>query len=285
MKSPTIMSTARKRPQLPDQPTVRSFRRRILSFYKKHGRHHLPFRLTTDPYAILVSEIMLQQTQVERVIPKWEAWIQRWPDVYRLSGATSRQVLTAWSGLGYNRRALHLYQAARTIALDYGGVFPDQPEELITLPGIGPYTANAVAIFAYNAPIVTIDANIRRVLLHEFNWPADTSDRDLHTLATLLLPRNRSRDWHNALMDYSRLALPRHLEHIPPASRQSRFEGSLRQVRGEIIRRLTTRSYTTVEAVARAMNCSTEKAHRAARALAHEGTVTIASNRIRLSGE
>lgn len=279
------MSTTRKKPPLPDDKAVRAFRRKILDFYRKHGRHDLPFRLTTDPYQVLVAEIMLQQTQVERVLGKYEEWIERWPDVYSLAGATARQVLTAWSGLGYNRRALNLYQAAREVVLEYDGLMPETPEELQELPGIGPYTAHAVAIFAFNAPTVTIDANIRRVLLHEFNWPADTPDANLHELATLLLPPERSRDWHNALMDYSRLALPRRMAHIPPKSRQSQFEGSVRQVRGEIIRRLTTRSYTTIDAVARVMDCPTDKVHRAARALEHEGTVALSGNRIKLLEE
>jgi A/G-specific adenine glycosylase len=279
------MSATSRPPSFPSPEAARAFRRRIFTFYRRHGRRQLPFRNTTDPYCILVAEIMLQQTQVERVIPKWQAWITRWPDFTTLAGASTRDVLAAWSGLGYNRRALNLHRTATIVARDFEGSLPRDPQQLVHLPGIGPYTAHAVLIFAFNAPLVAIDANIRRVLFHEFNCPPGTPEAHLQELATMLLPPNRSRDWHNALMDYSRLALPRTITHLAPRYRQGRFEGSLRQIRGEIIRRLTTRTFTTIPAVARAMNCPAERVHKAARALERESIITIALSRIKLSGD
>ncbi len=221
----------------PTKPQIAAFRRKILSFYRRHGRK-LPFRDTTDPYKIAVAEIMLQQTQVDRVLPFWERWVATWPDWRSLAKASNGELLALWSGLGYNRRALFLGKLAREVASKHNGVLPGDAATLMQLPGIGPYTAKAIMIFAHNAPLVTVDTNIRRVILIEFGLPAETAAPDIERLAELLLPRKRSRDWHNALMDYSALALPRRIADLPPVSRHSRFDGSLRQIRGEIVRRL-----------------------------------------------
>src|SRR5512138_140412 len=126
-----------------------NFRRRLLRFYKQHGRD-LPWRKTTDPYRVTVAELMLQQTQVERVIPKYETWIRRWPSWKALAKADNRELLTAWSGLGYNRRALFLGKMAKSIMQDFGGVMPRELAKLEKLPGIGRYTARAILIFAFN---------------------------------------------------------------------------------------------------------------------------------------
>lgn len=259
---------------------IASFRRKIFAYYRRHGRR-LPFRETTDPYRITVSEIMLQQTQVERVLDKYHAWIKRWPTWQRLAKAPRRELLGAWSGLGYNRRALYLGAMAKEIVKRYDGIMPDDPHELMTLPGIGPYTAHAIAIFAFNKPLVTIDTNIRKVFIHELNLPRDISRDDLEEIARRVLPRRRSRDWHNALMDYSRLAL-REVRDIPPVTTQSRFEGSRRQIRGEIIRRLTGRSWVRIDTVASAMNRKVEDIVSAARSLENEGVVTVTAKTIRL---
>ena len=261
---------------------ITAFRRKILSFYRKQGRK-LPFRETDDPYRIAVSEIMLQQTQVERVLDKYEAWVKRWPNWKKLADASKRELLEAWSGLGYNRRALFLGAMAREIVDKYDGRLPDDPDTLRTLPGIGPYTARAVAIFAFNKPLITIDTNIRKVLIHELQLPRNINRHDLESVAELVLPRKRSREWHNALMDYSRLAL-RDVKDIPPLSKQSRFEGSRRQVRGEIIRRLTGQSWVRIDTVAKDMNRPRQDVLRAAESLAKEGVVTLTQQTIRLRG-
>jgi A/G-specific adenine glycosylase len=263
----------------PDQ--IIAFRRKILGFYARHGRN-LPFRQTDDPYKIAVAEIMLQQTQVERVSDKYLAWIKKWPDWKSLSKATNRQLLSAWSGLGYNRRALYLGQMARSVIDRFNGRLPDNPELLRALPGIGPYTANAILIFAFNKPLVAIDTNIRRAIIHELNLPPHTSKSELEQIAYELLPKRRSRDWHNALMDYSRLALPKKIATIPPLSRQSKFKGSLREIRGEIIRQLTSKKRVSLAAVARAMNRPLADVRRAAHNLEKDGLVEVISDYVSL---
>lgn len=264
------------------QDRITAFRRRLLRFYKAHGRK-LPFRETTDPYKVAVAEVMLQQTQVERVLPKYEDWIRRWPTWQALARATERQLITAWTGLGYNRRCLFLGRLARTVVDEFNGILPDDPKTLAKLPGLGPYTSRAILIFAFNKPLVTVDTNIRRVFLHEFGLQVGSSRQAIEDLAWQLLPRHRSRDWHNALMDYSVLRLPRRLANVPPVSRQSRFEGSLRQIRGEIIRRLTSQHRLTVAALSREIGREKADVLAAARALEKDGMVTLKETRIRLA--
>ncbi len=254
--------------------TIKSFRRKILRFYKKYGQG-FPFRKTMDPYAIAVAEIMLQQTQVERVIPAYAAWLERWPDWDCLARATSRELLTAWSGLGYNRRAIYLGKLAREVVTKYDGSLPDDPDVLMTLPGIGRYTAHAILVFAYNRPFAAIDTNIRRVILHEFNLPADLPYAELERIALSLLPRGKSRDWHNALMDYSRLRLSRKTVSNRSASQRSTFEGSIRQIRGEIIRRLTAHHRVSLASIARQMQRSSDDVRKAAGAMEKEGLVRV----------
>ena len=157
------------------QNKVQSFQRKIWRFYEKH-RRDLPFRHITDPYRVTVSEFMLQQTQVERVIPKYRAWIARWPSWRALSGATTREALSAWSGLGYNRRALYLRNMACEITRDFHGRLPREIEGLKRFPGIGEYTARAILIFSDNAPLAALDTNIRQVILCEFDLPGDLSE-------------------------------------------------------------------------------------------------------------
>lgn len=211
-----------------------TFQQKILSFYERN-RRRLPWRDTTDPYAILVSEIMLQQTQVDRVIPYYHRWLSRWPTVHALSTADRVDVLRAWMGLGYNNRVVRLHDTAKMIVKDFVGDVIDALKRG-TLSGIGPYTRNAILAFSTNAPVAAVDTNIRRILLHEFHLSEETSDRVLATLAELCIPRGRSREWHNALMDYGALHLTSHKTGIAPKTRQSRFEGSDRQVRATILR-------------------------------------------------
>jgi A/G-specific adenine glycosylase len=237
-----------------------------------------------DPYAIAVAEIMLQQTQVDRVLPVYLTWLKKWPDWKSLASASNRQLLTAWSGLGYNRRAVYLGKLAREVVIGYGGSLPDAPDILMTLPGIGRYTAHAILVFAFNRPLAAIDTNIRRVILHEFNLPADLSYAELEQIALRLLPRGKARDWHNALMDYGRLRLPRKIASHPPISRQSSFTGSIRQIRGEIIRCLTQQHRVSLARIARQMQRSSADVLTAAKALEKEGLVTIGAVYVTLSG-
>ncbi|MFP4523800.1 MAG: Fe-S cluster assembly protein HesB [Candidatus Woesearchaeota archaeon] len=214
---------------------VKALQQKILDFYKQRGRS-LPWRDTTDRYKVLVSEIMLQQTQVDRVTQKYEAWMKRYPTVKALAEAPLSEVLKLWSGLGYNNRAKRLHDAAKKVMEEHDGEIPDEEEDLKQLPGIGPYTARSVLIFADNRDLATVDTNIRRILIHELGLSETTTDKELFKQAEKLLPKGRSRDWHNALMDYGALELTSRKSGIRPKTRQSKFEGSRRQVRSTLLK-------------------------------------------------
>ena len=224
------------------------FIRTVRRYYRTHGRHTLPWRMTRNPYRILVSEIMLQQTQVSRVIEKYRLFLRTFPTVQKLADASLADVLKLWSGLGYNRRAKFLHALAREIVTNHRGTFPRTTVELETLPGIGPYTARAVAAFAYNIPDVFIETNIRSVYIHHFfpNKKA-VSDKELIPSIKRTLDDKHPREWYWALMDYGSylksegVRVHRKSHHY---ARQSRFEGSKREVRGMILRALTEGSYT-----------------------------------------
>jgi len=175
----------------------------LLAWYAQH-RRDLPWRQGAGPYRVLVSEFMLQQTQAERVTPRFTAFLQQFPDFAALATATTADVLRAWSGLGYNQRALRLQQIARTVTAQYGGDLPSNIADLRRLPGIGPYTAAAVACFAFGAQIATVDTNIRRVLQRLVGADAPDSrltERQVWELAGAALPEGRAADWNQALMD------------------------------------------------------------------------------------
>jgi A/G-specific adenine glycosylase len=218
---------------------VRRLHSRVLGWYAAN-RRDLPWRRTSDPYAILVSEIMLQQTQVARVAPRFEDWLATWPDLESLAAAPLADVLRRWQGLGYNTRArrLHACAAAAVAAAGPGSAaaLPRSLPGLLALPGVGPYTARAVLIFAHNDDLAAVDANVRRVLTHELDLPAGLPDAALQTVADAALPAGRSRDWHNALMDYGALVLTTRTTGIAPRARQSAFEGSRRQKRARLLR-------------------------------------------------
>jgi len=255
-----------------DADKIAEFQRSILDFYERQGRD-FPWRHTVNPYEILVSEIMLQQTQTERVLPKYLAWLKRFPDVQTLAAAPLADVLALWSGLGYNRRARFLQQACRLISerIAKGGTFPDTADELDALPGIGPYTARAVCTFAFNKPEVFIETNIRSVYIFFFFPDAaglEVKDSDLLYFIEKTLYRENPRLWYYALMDYG-AALSRHY------TKQSRFEGSLRQARGAIIRQLVnSASGCALYDIARKENIEPELLEKAASALAAEKIIT-----------
>ncbi len=211
----------------------------LLEWFGESARD-LPWRRTRDPYAILVSEVMLQQTQVARVLERYGPWLERWPTPAALAAAPAADVLRAWSGLGYNRRALNLQNAARRVV--ELGAFPDDIAGLEQLPGVGPYTARAVACFAFGAEVTALDTNVRRVL-----------ERSLGT-TEVAPPARRAWDWNQALFDLGAqvcLARVPRCERCPlaamcpargrtfaPLRRQSRFEGSRRQRRAALVREL-----------------------------------------------
>lgn len=217
-----------------------------------HSSRDMPWRTEPSAYYVLVSEMMLQQTQVVRVVPKFEAFIARFPDINFLAGASLAEVLTMWNGLGYNRRAKYLWQAAGEVAGRYDGTLPDTLEALVALPGIGPNTAGAIMAYAFNQPVVFVETNIRTVYLHHFYAEhMDTvADKELRQLVEQTLDRERIREWYWALMDYGthlkkvaggRLNQSRHYR------KQAPLRGSLREMRGRIIRALTAGPYTDDE--------------------------------------
>jgi A/G-specific adenine glycosylase len=225
---------------------IKRFQKKVLSFYEKNKRD-LPWRTTTDPYKILLSELMLQQTQVKRVIFYYQKWIAKWPTIDALASASLPEVLQMWMGLGYNTRAVNLHSTVRTIVSEFKSDVIKAMKQYKELPGIGRYTSQAVQIFSSNADLVTVDTNIRRILINEFNLPTKVADTELWDLAEKCLPLGKSRDWHNALMDYGSLHLTAQKTGIKPKTQQSRFEGSNRQIRAKILRCLLQKSMSLTE--------------------------------------
>lgn len=220
--------------------TPQQFRDHVLSYYHHSGRHDLPWRRTRDPYRILVSEIMLQQTQVERVIPYYRAFLRRFPTVSSLATAPLSDVLRLWQGLGYNRRAKLLQEAAK--AIKERGRFPKSVADLESLPGIGHYTARAVAAFAYNEDVVMIETNIRTaVTYHLFPGEEEVDDAEVMAVLQKAHPQGKAREWYSALMDYG-AHLKRSGVRINARKKgyrkQTTFKGSNREVRGAILRAL-----------------------------------------------
>jgi A/G-specific adenine glycosylase len=264
---------------LPSPRRVRALQDRLLGWYAEN-RRDLPWRLTTDPYAILVSEVMLQQTQVPRVAPRFIDWLAAWPDLEGLAEAPLADVLRRWQGLGYNNRALRLQACAQAaVAAAPPGTraqLPATPDALRALPGIGPYTARSVLIFAHNADLAAVDANVRRVLTHELGLPEDLGAKDLQAVADAALPRGRSRDWHNALMDYGSLVLTARSSGIASLSRQGAFEGSRRQKRARLLRRLLDHGPQPLAALAAAADLPPAEAAAVLERLGRDGLVTEA---------
>lgn len=218
---------------------VRAFRKKVYAYYEREGRD-LPWRKTRNSYRILLSEIMLQQTQVERVLEKYKELLAAFPDFPALAKAPLRKLLSVWQGLGYNRRALALRALAQKVVADHRGRLPSEPEKLLALPGVGKYTAGAIAAFAFNKPVVFMDTNIRRVYIHEFFHDRENiHDEELIPLVERTLDTANSRKWYNALMDYGAM-LKR--DGVNPNrrsvhyTRQSPFENSNRQARGRILK-------------------------------------------------
>lgn len=216
-------------------------------------RRDLPWRRTRDPWAILVSELMLQQTQVPRVVPKFAVFMARFPTPTVCAAAPRSEVVEAWAGLGYNRRAVNLHRAAAQVAELHGGAMPDQLEDLLALPGVGPYTARAVLVFAYERDIGVVDTNVARILAR---WSGRTmSARELQALADDLVPAGSAWLWNQALFDLGasvcRARTPEcarccvrelccwrgevGVDPAVPPTRQSRFDGSDRQGRGRLV--------------------------------------------------
>lgn len=216
-----------------------AFRERIREQGRLH-RRDLPWRYIEDPYAVLVSEVMLQQTQVKRVLDYWPRFLELFPTIDALAAAGTSDVLEQWQGLGYNRRALALKRCADICAAEHGGRLPQTADELVKLPGIGPATAAGVVAFALDRPALYLETNVRTVFLHElFPGEEGVKDAALIPLVELACPADGVRDWYYALLDYGahlKATLPNPSRRSAHHTRQSAFEGSRRQKRAELVR-------------------------------------------------
>lgn len=232
--------------------TITNFQNTIYEYYKIFKRPFV-WRETTDPYKIFVSEVMLQQTQTKRVIPKYKAFIKKFPTFEMLANASLHDVLLAWQGLGYNRRGQNLQKSAQIIVKEYGGILSDDPEKLIKLPGIGKATAASIPAFAFNKPTVFVETNIRVVLFHFFFQDQETiCDKKLLELVAQTLDKKNPRDWYYALMDYGVMLKSLGINPLQKSkhyTKQSKFQGSDRQIRGAIIRELLKQEQTESELI------------------------------------
>jgi A/G-specific adenine glycosylase len=215
-----------------------AFREAVWTHHAR-ARRDMPWRETDDPYLVWVSEVMLQQTQVDRVRPKYEAFVEAFPDVETLAAASFEAVLGLWKGLGYNRRALALHRAARTIVDEHGGRMPRDTETLLALPGIGPATAAGIRCFAFGEPDVYLETNVRALFLHAFfSERADVPDGEVREAVAAAVDPEHPREWYYALMDVG-AALKRVVANPSRRSRhharQGAFEGSDRQIRGRVL--------------------------------------------------
>jgi A/G-specific adenine glycosylase len=263
-------------PMLLSSEDISRFRSLIMAHYHASCRP-MPWRETSDPYAILVSEIMLQQTQVERVRSKYAEFMAVFPDVTALAEASLAELLAVWQGLGYNRRALFLKRCCEVVATNFGGVFPCTPVQLQQLPGIGLYTARAVAAFAFGVAEPLIETNIRTVFIHSFCHDRDdVSDRELMPLIAATLDCDNPRDWYYALMDYGAMlkqTLPNPGRRSKHHVRQSRFEGSNRQLRSRLLRYILAQPGMTTAQLELCAAADPEAVRRNLEALQKEGFV------------
>ena len=214
----------------------------LLAWFAVHGRD-LPWRRTRDPYAILVSEVMLQQTQAARVAPRFVEWLRRWPTVVALAEAPTAEVIRAWQGLGYNRRALNLQRAARSVAVE------GWPGDLTELPGVGPYTAAAVACFAFGRPVLPVDVNVKRVQERTGASFDHTCAQALMDLGATVCLARIPRCEECPLAD----ACPSRGRRFEPLRKHSRFEGSYRQRRAQALRQVAERPRRLAELDAEAV--------------------------------
>jgi A/G-specific adenine glycosylase len=235
----------------------------------------MPWRQTHDPYQILVSEIMLQQTQVQRVETKYQEFIAVFPDFPSLARAPLREVLRVWQGMGYNRRGMALQKIAQRVVAEFKGKLPDSVETLRTFPGVGAATAGAIVAFAFNKPTVFLETNIRRVFLHTFFHNREgVRDRELLPLIERTLDREKPRQWYYALMDYG-ARLKKDAENPNRRSahytRQSPFEGSDRQIRSLILKTLLVKPRLSMSQLLKAVGKVPTRTERIIGQLGEEG--------------
>ncbi len=269
---------------------ITAFREKIYAYFKHHGRT-LPWRRgnqegSTSPFEIFVSEVMLQQTQVSRVLKKFPEYIQEFPNFPTLAHATTKRLLQAWSGLGYNRRALYLRNAAQIIVEKFNCVLPDSPEILDALPGIGHTTAASIVVFAFNKPAVFIETNIRTVYIHEFFINVQSvSDKEILPLVEKTLDRKNPRVWFWALMDYGTMiknTTPNPNRRSIHYKKQSPFKDSNRRIRGLVIRHLLAYDFATFNTLSDSLQSNPNKLHTILDDLVSEKIISVNGNKYSL---
>jgi len=254
--------------------SLQAFQDRIYAYYREHART-FPWRETYDPYHILVSEFMLQQTQVQRVLLKYPSFLETFPTFESLARSGFKEVLARWQGLGYNRRVLALKAAAEIVVQAYAGELPRDPGELMHLPGIGRSTAGAVLAFAFQIPVAFIETNIRRVFIHcFFSGQIEVSDVQIMPLVEATLDRGNPRDWYYALMDYGAMLKERFVNPNRQSAhygRQTPFEGSRRQIRGRILKALLDHPKVSLSELAALVEAAPDELAAIVQTLENEG--------------
>jgi A/G-specific adenine glycosylase len=265
---------------------LRTFRKIVYENYRAQGRD-LPWRKTSNAYKILVSEIMLQQTQVSRVLEKYEEFLSAFPDVESLAKAPLREVLAIWHGLGYNRRALALKKTAEEVIARYQGMIPSNIESLRSLPGIGEATASAICVFAFNQPVEFIETNIRSAFIHHFfRKKHKVRDSEIRTLVEQTLDRENPRIWYHALMDYGATLKKMHRNPSRTSThyrRQGKFKGSNRQIRGLIIRTLLKKESISEHDLIKDINFTAKAVRLNLERLEKEGLIVRTENSISIT--
>ena len=266
-----------------DRSGIRDFRKMVLGYYRRNGRQ-MPWRETTDLYRILVSEIMLQQTQVERVLVRYPEFIGAFPDFSSLAEASLSDILRVWQGMGYNRRAIALRKCAVLANEKFGGTLPRDVEMLMTFPGIGRATASSIAAFAFDLPVVFIETNIRRVFIHFFfDGREDIRDAEILPIVEKAMDRRSPRVWYWALMDLgSQLKKTTTNPNRRSAHylKQGAFPGSDRQIRGKIVRLLLQVPDREVGQIEREMDADGARIRRILVSLENEGFITRKGDRV-----
>jgi A/G-specific adenine glycosylase len=261
---------------------ILAFQQMVLSHYDQYCRD-MAWRNTTDPYQILVSEIMLQQTQVERVTTKFPEFIRAFPDFASLATAPLANVLNVWQGMGYNRRAIALQKCAVRVMNECNGLLPADVDILSTFPGIGRATASSIAAFAFNMPVVFIETNIRRVFIHFFFGDTDTvSDAEILPLVEQALYRNNPQVWYWALMDLGsalKKTVPNPNRRSVHYTRQSPFEGSDRKIRGALLKLLLKDQYLEEDEVVARFNEDPQRIRKILKTLELEGFIKFQDNK------
>ena len=276
---------------------IQQFQKIILNYFTISGRTHLPWREKINPYKVWVSEIMLQQTQVDRVIPFFNNWIKHFPNLQTLANASQVDILRHWKGLGYNSRALRMKKSAEEIVQKYNGIFPKGKSKIEKLSGIGPYTAGAIIAFAYDQPVVIIETNIRRVFIYHFFQDQESiSDEAILDLVEKTLPEKDLRIWYWALMDYGsflgKTLNVKGKKYNPNVqskhyNKQLKFIGSDRQIRGKILEILLQEKNNEITLVklqkkVTELTMDNERIQKILNRLALEGFIVIQNKKIQL---